>query len=232
MFLAITVRGRSSSTLRSWAPRRPSASREMSMPGEIAPPTYSPRGLTTSKVVAVPKSTTMAGPSYRLAAASALTTRSAPTSRGLSISTGTPVRTPGSTTTLGSVPKWRTSMSRHSCSTAGTVEQTAIPSTWSETLLSRRSPLSRTFHSSAVRRSSVATRQWSSTSPSSTTPSTVWELPMSAHRRVSLQVHPQVEDLDRVGQRAHRDEVDAGLRDVAGAIEGEAAGCLEGGPGE
>ena len=33
VFLAITERGRSSSTLRSWAPRRPSASREISMPG-------------------------------------------------------------------------------------------------------------------------------------------------------------------------------------------------------
>ena len=30
------------------------------MPGAIAPPMYSPRGLTTSKVVAVPKSTTIA----------------------------------------------------------------------------------------------------------------------------------------------------------------------------
>ena len=104
MFLAITVRGRSSSTLRSWAPRRPSASSEMSMPGAMAPPMYSPRGLTTSNVVAVPKSTTIAGPSYSVAAARALMTRSAPTSRGLSISTGTPVRTPGSTTTFGRVP--------------------------------------------------------------------------------------------------------------------------------
>ena len=42
--------------------RRPSASREISMPGAMAPPTYSPRGATTSKVVAVPKSTTIDGP--------------------------------------------------------------------------------------------------------------------------------------------------------------------------
>ena len=42
VFLAITVRGRASSTLRSWAPRRPSASREISIPGAIAPPTYWP----------------------------------------------------------------------------------------------------------------------------------------------------------------------------------------------
>ena len=63
VFLAITERGRSSSTLRSWAPRRPSASSEISMPGAIAPPTYWPLSLTTSNVVAVPpKSTTIAGP--------------------------------------------------------------------------------------------------------------------------------------------------------------------------
>ena len=34
--------GAASSTLRSWAPRRPSASSEISMPGAIAPPTYWP----------------------------------------------------------------------------------------------------------------------------------------------------------------------------------------------
>ena len=39
------TRGRSSSTLRSWAPRRPSASSEISMPGAIAPPTYWPSSL-------------------------------------------------------------------------------------------------------------------------------------------------------------------------------------------
>ena len=70
-------------------------------PGAIAPPTYWPLSLTTSNVVAVPpKSTTIAGPPYSVAAARALMIRSVPTSRGLSISTGTPVRTPGSTTTL------------------------------------------------------------------------------------------------------------------------------------
>ena len=42
VFLAITERGRSSSTLRSCAPRRPSASSEISMPGAMAPPMYWP----------------------------------------------------------------------------------------------------------------------------------------------------------------------------------------------
>ena len=58
------------------------------MPGAITPPMNSPFALTTSKLVAVPKSTTTAGPPKREKAASAFTTRSAPTSRGLSVSTG------------------------------------------------------------------------------------------------------------------------------------------------
>ena len=54
-----------------------------------------------------PKSTTIAGPPKSLAAASALMMRSVPTSRGLSTRIGTPVRTPGSTTTCGISAKCR-----------------------------------------------------------------------------------------------------------------------------
>ena len=68
------------------------------MPGAMAPPRYSPRALTTSKVVAVPKSTTIAPSGQRSCAATALTIRSAPTSRGFSVRTGTPVFVPGPTT--------------------------------------------------------------------------------------------------------------------------------------
>ncbi len=60
------------------------------MPGAITPPTYSPRAETASKVVAVPKSTTIAGPPYSSTAATALMIRSAPTSLGLSVRIGTP----------------------------------------------------------------------------------------------------------------------------------------------
>ena len=45
----------------------------------------------TSKLVEVPKSTTIDGPPYSVNAARVLAMRSAPTSFGLSISTGTPV---------------------------------------------------------------------------------------------------------------------------------------------
>ena len=52
-----------------------------------------------SKVVAVPKSTTMAGPPNFEYAATALAIRSAPTSFGLSYRIEIPVFVPGSTTT-------------------------------------------------------------------------------------------------------------------------------------
>ena len=54
------------------------------MPGTITPPAYSPSPVTTSNVVAVPKSTTMQGPPTASNAATALTIRSAPTSCGFS----------------------------------------------------------------------------------------------------------------------------------------------------
>ena len=54
--------------------------RKIAIPGTITPPAYSPRAVTTSNVVAVPKSTTMQGPPRRACAATALTMRSAPTS--------------------------------------------------------------------------------------------------------------------------------------------------------
>ena len=66
------------------------------MPGAMAPPRNSPLAETTSKVVAVPMSTTMVGPPKRSKAATQLTMRSAPASLGLSVRTGRPVLTPGS----------------------------------------------------------------------------------------------------------------------------------------
>ena len=47
-------------------PAQPSASTEISMPGAIAPPRYSPLADTASKVVAVPKSTTIARAAVQL----------------------------------------------------------------------------------------------------------------------------------------------------------------------
>jgi hypothetical protein len=104
VFLPITRAGLISSTLSSWAARLDRASTEISMPGASAPPTNSPRALTASKFVEVPKSTTIAGPPYRWTAASEFMIRSLPTSLGLSVRTGTPVFTPGSTMTVARSP--------------------------------------------------------------------------------------------------------------------------------
>ena len=60
--LPMTLRGGTSSTLRRPAARPKRASIDTSMPGKMAPPRYSPLALTASRVVAVPKSTTMLGP--------------------------------------------------------------------------------------------------------------------------------------------------------------------------
>ena len=84
VFLPITLRGGARSTLGNRAPRSESASSEISMPVMSDPPTYSPSRETTSKVVAVPKSTHTTGPPKRSRIATALTSLSAPISRGLS----------------------------------------------------------------------------------------------------------------------------------------------------
>ena len=59
----------------------------------------------------------------------------------------------------------------------------------------------------------------------------MWVLPMSAASSViasrSRRSMPMSNTGDRVGQRADGDEVDAGLGDLAGALEGEPAGRLE-----
>ena len=60
------------------------------MPGAITPPRYSPAPEIASKVVAVPKSTTMTGPPNFAYAAAAFTIRSAPTSEGGLYRTGIP----------------------------------------------------------------------------------------------------------------------------------------------
>ena len=80
----MTVLGLVSSTRGSCAVCSVNASTEMPMPGAMAPPRKSPSADTAVKVVAVPKSTTMAGPPYFSWTAMALQMRSAPTSLGCS----------------------------------------------------------------------------------------------------------------------------------------------------
>ena len=160
--------------------------------------------------------------------------RSEPTSRGLSMSTGTPVRTPGSTTTLGTSAKCAASMSRHSCSTAGTVAHTAMPVT----------PLDAGPEQPAEQhRPLVGGAPLVGGDPPVGDDLAVGEQPEHGvavadvgreqrHGQRLLEVHAEVEDPHRVGERADRDEVDPGLGDLARPLEGEPAGGLErGAPG-
>jgi hypothetical protein len=62
VFLPITLRGSMSSTARNAAARPNNASIEISMPGAMAPPMNSPLAEMMSKLVPVPKSTTIVGP--------------------------------------------------------------------------------------------------------------------------------------------------------------------------
>ena len=106
--------------------------------------------------VDVPKSTTTQAVPHSWCAARVFTTRSAPTSRGLSTSNGTPVRTPGPTTTLGRSVR-RSSSSRSSRSRLGTVDSAAIALTCGAYWPSRARTA--TSSSSAVIRGSVRMRQ-------------------------------------------------------------------------
>ena len=65
--------------------RETSPSSALSMPGAIVQPSSRPSAETASNVVAVPRSTTMAGKLWRFIAASELTIRSGPTSGGLAV---------------------------------------------------------------------------------------------------------------------------------------------------
>ncbi len=62
MVRPITDFGLAISTRWSFEARSKSASIEIWMPGQMTPPRYSPRAEMQSKVVAVPKSTAIAGP--------------------------------------------------------------------------------------------------------------------------------------------------------------------------
>jgi hypothetical protein len=82
----MTLLGARSSVAGSLAARRVSWSAEVRSPGMIAPPRNRASPVTQSKVVAVPKSTTMLSALNNSTAASTFTIRSAPTVSGSSTS--------------------------------------------------------------------------------------------------------------------------------------------------
>ena len=207
------------------------------MPGAIAPPTYSPRALTTSKVVAVPKSTTIAGPPYSVGGGERVDDPvGADLARVVHQHRDAGPHARLDDDRAARRRSSRASMSRHSCSTAGTVEQTAMPRSGRRPGESCSSPRSSTAHSSAVRRSSVATRQWSThVAVVEQAEDGVAVADVGGEQRPDRRSRPQVqadvEDRRGVGERADRDEVDAGRGDLAGPLEGEPAGGLEPRPG-
>src|SRR5262249_24008934 len=103
--------------------------------------------------------------------------RSGPTSRGSSYRIGTPVETPGPTTSS-SAPAQRSANAAYSRSSCGTVVESTIPSSASTSTKAR----SITASSSLVCRGSVATRNCSVSRASSNRPKTVCVLPTSIAR--------------------------------------------------
>ena len=124
-------------------------------------------------------------------------------------------------------------MSRHSCSTAGTVAQTAMPVDLARP--SPSSPRSRTAHSSAVRRSSVATRQ-------SALDLAVADQPEHGvavadvggeqrHRVIPARSMPRSKTRTEWVSAPTEMKSTPGLGHLAGPLEGQPAGGLEAWPG-
>ena len=127
MFFPITLFGVSSSTDFSDAVFKVNASRLIFIPGAIDPPRYSLFLLTTSKVVAVPRSITTVSVSVMRYPATELAILSGPSSFGLSILTFNPVLIPGPTIT-GSKFKYLRIASLKLFVACGTTEQMIAPS--------------------------------------------------------------------------------------------------------
>ena len=182
MLRPTTCPGSRTSTRGSRAARWKRAFALIPMPGQITPPAYSPRRVMTSKVVAVPKSTTTTGPPWVAKAATPLRIRSAPTSPGGSYRIGIPVFIPGSTT-RGSWPRyWRASSTRTGVS-GGTTLARATPSMLSGTMLEPENRLrTRIPYSSAVCSRRVVSLQCTRRSRPSNRPRTVFVLPTSMVR--------------------------------------------------
>src|SRR5947207_2912570 len=100
----------------------------MAGPGAITPPKYSPRAVTQSNVVAVPKSTTIEGRRENAIAARAFTIRSAPTSLGFLYRTVTADRVNPDTNTTRALSSEVNARPRER-STRGTTLEIAHPAT-------------------------------------------------------------------------------------------------------
>ena len=219
--------------------RAASASSEISMPGASAPPRNSPRALTTSKLVEVPKSTTMHGPPYEVVRGQRVADPVGADLLRVVDQHRHPGRTPGSTSTRrarrrSSGAAW----SRSSRSTAGTVEQTAMPVDPAASAEPAAPEHQRQLVGGApgVGLDPPGARR---ARRRRTAPRTVLVLPMSIGRAAcGAHLDPvygdgpsaDVEDRRGVRERADREVVDAGLGDLAAPFQGQPAGGLEPAP--
>src|SRR5208283_212873 len=182
-----TVSGRAISTRGSLAVRLASVSAETPTPGMITPPRYSPPEVTTSRVVAVPQSTTIRlRDGWRWTAAIEPAMRSAPTSSGLRYRTLSPVFTPAWRTN-GSQPKYLLMAPRVEWRAAGTTEHSAARSTErGSTPLSRSTETRKMPSSSEEPRGWVDLRNWERSASASKAPPWTCVLPMSRQRSMAV----------------------------------------------
>ena len=124
----MTRAGGSNSVAVSLAVFRNSVSADICTPGEMTPPMNLPSPVMQSKVVAVPRSTTMQSQRCSRLAASVLMMRSAPTVSGSSTSSVMGSLDLASTITAG-VPTRRAQASANGPVTAGTTDPIAVPVT-------------------------------------------------------------------------------------------------------
>src|SRR6266516_1520053 len=168
----MTCCGGVSSVAGSLAVRLMRASDAVRTPGMMTPPINRPSAVMQSKVVAVPKSTTMVSRWNSLEAASVLRMRSAPTVRGSSTSRVMGRRARPSTTT-GAFTVAVATASHTVCVTGGTTEATmAARTSLVERPLCDRAAVIAAAHSSGVR-PMVVSRQWDSRVSSRKRPSLV-----------------------------------------------------------
>ena len=182
-----------------------------------------PSRSTTSKLVEVPKSTTMPGRRRGGGAASVFTMRSAPTSFGLSMRIGTPVRMPGSTMTIGTaaIPALAhrphlAQRGRHGRADGDAVDWVSI----ARAARGRAARARRTWPAASVVPARNAHEVLAVEEPEHRVG--VADVNREQHRSCPSrpQVDADVEHRGGVGERTDREVVDAGRGDVGGRLAG------------
>ncbi len=163
----------------SLAVRRIRLSAPVRTPGAMTPPMNRPSAVMQSKVVAVPKSTTIVSRANSVNAASVLTTRSAPTVRGSSTSNviGSGLAGP---TSVGVTPQACWIPCAISAATRGATDPKTAARTRPPSFACSRYPTSWAAHSSGVRACTVVNRHPATSSCLANSPPVISVLPMSS----------------------------------------------------